>query len=1080
MKNLYASMLRRTMMLLCLWPTLAFAQMDEAYSDNNDGLNVPFEITAVRNGQFPSDTHWYSIRVSSGRYWYTDTSGRLCCRAVSAGSTLSDKYLWCFTGDNVAGYRLMNKYWGTEYVVSVPNSDNAAPASMKALADAPAPRTFKVSTNGDGYNFYFPGVQQACLNDFEVKGKLALWNSGASPGDGGSRMYVKLEVGEASMPSAEGLPFRPTTVGADGQLASSTHWYKMTIRGSKTIYADKSSLYCDSYLESLKGNQLWAFVGDMENGFEVYNYQTGMPYKAYCVENSNEAYVVMEDKDQVQGTSRWQLRANTRGGYNLYYPGSSESCWNDFADRGVIALWKDHNSPDDGGSTIVFAEANLNMIDQTVYVDNITLDSYDVSLFEGESVEMVAHVTPENAHNKEVEWYSNDETICTVDMTTGVVTGVAAGSTYIVCVSTDGSYKYALCKVTVKENKSILPVSGLVVYVYKKDGTVDAFPEAYLSSYEQKNGGISIVANDGTSYQYAASELKEATYQAPDDFAHITSFKFNNKYNPDLPKDCLGEIVEDSIIKLTVACIGKRLAPSFQISDSEQAKVYVGNVLQESKVTRTRFEGDVCYTVSRDGFQMLRSNARGDLMMLPFGRDYVVKADFLTDHSTNDYNVPVIYINTADGKSITSKTVYKDATISIQGGGVFPDLEETAILIKGRGNSSWGEAKKPYHFKFDKKTSVLDLTKGKHWNLIANAQRMSMMTNAIGMKVARMVGTQAANDEVPVELYLNGKYLGSYQLTEKVGFGNNSLDISDTLVNATLLELDTYYDEVNKFRTSTTYYNLPVNIKEPESFTDGSVAFKLYDVKDRVMEMLMALKKGENFEAHADVQSLATFLMTNELILNRELMHPKSTFMFNRDILNPDSLFYFGPVWDLDWAYGYESSATYYVSDAEMDYWNGSKSMESWTFMKALRYNSGEKFEREYFRVWTRFMQGQLGELLEYCDDYLDFARPSFTHNSEVWAWYYEDYDSNVEQAKAWLQQRANYVYDYLCNTLGLKEKYSDVYENPDGLQDIVNTRPVLRLEDHNVYTLDGKRVTNTGKLPRGIYIINGRKTVIR
>ena len=87
---------------------------------------------------------------------------------------------------------------------------------------------------------------------------------------------------------------------------------------------------------------------------------------------------------------------------------------------------------------------------------------------------------------------------------------------------------------------------------------------------------------------------------------------------------------------------------------------------------------------------------------------------------------------------------------------------------------------------------------------------------------------------------------------------------------------------------------------------------------------------------------------------------------------------------------------------------------------------------------------------------------------------------ANVEQAKAWLQQRANYVYDYLCNTLGLKEKYSDVYENPDGLQDIVNTRPVLRLEDHNVYTLDGKRVTNTGKLPRGIYIINGRKTVIR
>lgn len=1079
MREPYMLILHRLVAIACLWPTMAFAQVDEAYSDQNDGLNVPFEITAVRDGQFPSDTHWYSIRVSSGRYWYTDSNGRLCCKTLASGTSMGDKYLWCFTGNNVAGYRLMNKYWGTEYVVSVPSSDNAAPASMVKLADAPAPRTFKVSKNGDGYNFYYPGNTSACLNDFEVKGKLALWNSGASPSDGGSRMYVNLEIGEADMPSADGLPFRPTTVGADGQLASSTHWYTMTIRGKKTIYTEGTTLYCDP-VSSLKGTQLWAFVGDKENGFEIYNYQTGMPYRAYCVENTNQASVVMENKDQAQGTAKWQLSVNSNGGFNLYYPGSSESCWNDFGDRGYIALWKDGNSPRDIGSNIVFAEANLNMMDEVVEVDNITLDTYDVSLFEGETMQMVAHVSPENATNKVVEWFSNDETVCTIDMNTGELTAVAPGNTYVVCLSTDGSYKYAFCKVTVKENKAILPVSGLVVYVYKKDGTIDAFPEDYLSSYEQKNGGISIVAKDGTSYQYSAAELKEASYQAPDDFEHITSFKFNNKYNPDLPEDCLGEIVGDSLIKLTVACIGKRLAPSFQLSDKDKAKVYVGDVLQESKITRTRFAGDVCYTVSRDGCQMLRCNARGDMMMLPFGRDYVVQADFLTDHSTNEYSVPIISVNTADGKTITSKTTYKDATISIQGGGVFPDLEETAILIKGRGNSSWGEAKKPYHFKFDKKTSVLGLTKGKHWNLIANAQRMSMMTNAIGMKVARMVGTQAANDEVPVELYLNGQYMGSYQLTEKIGFGNNSLDVSDTLVNATLLELDTYYDEANKFRTSTTYYNLPVNIKEPESFTDGSVAFKLYDVKERVMYMLMALKKGEDFESHADVQSLATFLMTNELILNRELMHPKSTYLFNRDIMNPDSLFYFGPVWDLDWAYGYESSGTYYINDAEMDYWNGSKSMESWTFIKALRYNSGENFEREYFRVWTRFMQGQLNELLEYCDDYLAYARPSFNHNSEIWAWYYEDYDTNVERAKTWLQQRANYVYDYLCNTLGLKEKYSDIYENPDGIADIVNTRPTLREEDHNVYTLDGIKVNNTGKLPRGIYVINGRKTVIR
>ena len=206
-------------------------------------------------------------------------------------------------------------------------------------------------------------------------------------------------------------------------------------------------------------------------------------------------------------------------------------------------------------------------------------------------------------------------------------------------------------------------------------------------------------------------------------------------------------------------------------------------------------------------------------MMLPFGKDYRIQVDFLTDSPTGEYGVPTIYITTADGRPVSTKATYKDGTIAIDGGGVFPDMAEMPMQIKGRGNSSWSsnpKDKNPYHFKFSSKASVLGLKKGKHWNLIANKQHMSMMSNAIGMKVARMVGTQATNDFIPVELYVNGEYRGSYNLTEKVGFGNNSLDVSDTLVNAVLMELDTYYDEQNKFKTATTYYSLPVNIKEPE------------------------------------------------------------------------------------------------------------------------------------------------------------------------------------------------------------------------------------------------------------------------
>lgn len=1079
MKNQFDRFLCYLSLLLLFCPIRAKAQVDEAYSDQNDGLNAPFEITTVRNGQFPDDTHWYTIQVSSGRYWYTDRSGRLCCRTLNNATNPREEFYWCFTGDNVAGYRLMNKAWGTTHIVSVAGSDNETPASMVALTDAPTPRTFKISKNGDGYSFYAPGVPNACINDFAGQGKLALWNDGNSPHDGGSRMHLTLMIGDADMPSAEGLPFRPTTVGADGQLAGSTHWYTMTIRNNKRIYEQDHKLLCEEN-NVLDASQMWAFVGTKEKGFEIYNYQTGMPYRAYTGMDANQSMVVMEEKDQTQGTSRWTLADNGWGGYNLHYPGSPEACWNDFGDNGFIALWKDNFSPYDAGSTISFAEANPNMVDPTIHVKEITLDSYNLSLETGESFQIGYKVVPENASNPTLTWYSNDETICTIDPETGLVQAVSPGSTYVICVATDGSYAYAICRVTVVEPSiTLLPVTGLVVYVYKTDGTVEAFPEDYCS-YERKDGGIELVANDGTTYRYKASEVRDITYDAPSDFAHITSFKFNNKFNSDLPDDSFGEIIDDNTIRLQVACIGKRLAPSFQLSDeSGQARVYVGDVLQQSKVTRTRFAGDVTYTVSREGCRMLRSNSKGQLMMLPFGRDYTVKADFLTDHSTTPYSVPVIRIDVADGSDITNKTVYKDATISIEGGGVFPDLEPTAVSIKGRGNSSWSEKKKPYHIKFASKTGVLGLTKGKHWNLIANAQSMSMMTNAIGMKVARMVGTQAANDEVPVELYLNGVYKGSYQLTEKVGFGNNSLDISDTLVNASLLELDTYYDEAIKFRTISTAYNLPVNVKEPESYDD--VDFSSSDLRKRVNSMVLAVRDGEDVEKHIDIQSLATYLMVNELILNCEVLHPKSTYLFNRDITNPDSLFHFGPVWDLDWAYGYEMTSSYYNQYASLDFWSYSRNMEAWTFMRDLRYNSGENFEREYFRVWTRFMNSQLQELLEYCDDYLAYARPSFNHNSEVWSWGYDDYDSNVEQAKRWLTERAQYVYSYLCNDLGLKDKYADVYDDPDGIEDIVTSRPSISLEDHNVYTLDGIRVnTKSGRLPRGIYVINGRKTVIR
>ena len=184
---------------------------------------------------------------------------------------------------------------------------------------------------------------------------------------------------------------------------------------------------------------------------------------------------------------------------------------------------------------------------------------------------------------------------------------------------------------------------------------------------------------------------------------------------------------------------------------------------------------------------------------MPSGRKVAVDVEWLTDKATQ---VPRIDINIEGGKMPADRETYLRAHITIDGAGVFPSMQDS-VNIRGRGNSSWaGETgKSPYRLKFDSSVKPFGLTKGKSWVLLANRQTGSMLSNAMAMKVAAMIETAGANRIIPVELYMNGNYRGSYNFTQQCGFSNNSIDLEDE-TNAARLELETYYDETNRFTTS--------------------------------------------------------------------------------------------------------------------------------------------------------------------------------------------------------------------------------------------------------------------------------------
>lgn len=491
----------------------------------------------------------------------------------------------------------------------------------------------------------------------------------------------------------------------------------------------------------------------------------------------------------------------------------------------------------------------------------------------------------------------------------------------------------------------------------------------------------------------------------------------------------------------------------------------------------------------------------------PYGTDYEVTVDFLTDHSTTEYKVPRIDIWFGDSTTWNNnmwigrygKTYYEDAQIKIDGGGVYPDLEKMAVKIKGRGNSTWDDgydSKNPYRLKFNEKQKPLGMTGGKSWVLLCNKQAGSMTTNAIAMKVADMVETRGCNHIVPVELYVNNQYRGSYNFTEKTGFSNNSIDIKDE-TNAVMIELDTYTDETIYNETS---YGIKTKIKEPDLEDDEPDNL----TSTQIMSAFNALTYDVKYDcenAKFDVESVVSAMFVTDLVRNEELMHAKSWFIYNTDITSPDSLWNLGPVWDFDWSFGYERGHNYFVTAADIDlFYYMSSSNKGYPFFRDLLRGS-EKVKKEYYRLWHHFMNdGRLEELIEYCDDYFQFARLSLEHNQSGVdnSIYYDgykytrtgwgdgnNYATHTTNAKSWLRKRAEYIYKNL-DVYDLSDDIIDPEEDDYGTPTKIIDVTELGERRVNVYNINGillRRAVPYSRfaegLQPGIYIVNGKKIAV-
>ena len=213
--------------------------------------------------------------------------------------------------------------------------------------------------------------------------------------------------------------------------------------------------------------------------------------------------------------------------------------------------------------------------------------------------------------------------------------------------------------------------------------------------------------------------------------------------------------------------------------------------------------------------------------------------------STYLSELPVVYLDTANGAAITSTSKYIDAHIKLQGNDEFSDpayYYDGATQIKGRGNSTWWESngkKRPYKLKLDKKADLLGIggASNKHWVLMANLIDHTNMRNELVSNLATDLGIDSMST-TNIVLILNGSYAGTYELCEHVRVDKGRVDIFDweeyaeTVAKAICKRTSLNKDELTaametdfswvdgRFTYNGTTYNIADYINVPE-FTGG-------------------------------------------------------------------------------------------------------------------------------------------------------------------------------------------------------------------------------------------------------------------
>ena len=271
--------------------------------------------------------------------------------------------------------------------------------------------------------------------------------------------------------------------------------------------------------------------------------------------------------------------------------------------------------------------------------------------------------------------------------------------------------------------------------------------------------------------------------------------------------------------------------------------------------------------------------------------------------------LPVLRITTDNGAPIVSRDVYITGQMSLVSNVAGAPAVNGGLQIRGRGNSTWDiHPKKPYRVKLTDKQPLLGMPSSKDWVLLANHSDKSLLRNALALDLGARMGLAWTPRYAFVEVYLNDRYDGVYQLMENIKVAKDRVNIdelaaadvgADKITGGYLLEVDFREDG---YTMHTTIDDLPIVFQSPEQpAPEQETYIKGYiNQFEAVLHSSTFTDPTTGYAAYIDVDSFIRYYLVNEVFRNVDANMWSSCWMYKPR----GGKLFMGPLWDFDLAAG--------------------------------------------------------------------------------------------------------------------------------------------------------------------------------